>query len=104
MTHSQHNTVTRSEVKMYSETFEKITPDHWDNLKALLLRETGVKIDADSGKASRDGLTISWDYSNVHNYLAVACLERPWFCSDGMIKGKVDELISASYPPIPKVN
>lgn len=45
-----------------SQNFEGVTSDKWSCAKNAVREQYGIVINANGGKASKDGFTITWNY------------------------------------------
>jgi hypothetical protein len=74
-----------------TQTFDNVTPEKW----ALLVSKanaSGLNIQNDSGSASQDGFTFTWDYDPNAQSLAIQCTAKPFFVSCSTVNGKVHEM------------
>jgi len=75
-----------------AQTFTNITPDKFAALqqKAAL---SSINITGNSGQASQQGITISWQFDPTAQTLMIQCLDHPFFAPCGTINGKIHDLI-----------
>ena len=75
-----------------AQTFSGISAGQF----ACLLKkvsDSGVSVSGNSGSASKDGITISWEFDPVSSTLQIQCTSAPFFVSCGMINSKIHDFV-----------
>ena len=75
------------------QTFSGMTQEHF----ACLLQEaqsSGINISGNSGTASRDGITLTWNYDPASQVLTVQCTDKPVFLMCGVITSQISDLVN----------
>jgi hypothetical protein len=75
-----------------TQTFSAITQARFDCL-VLKAQASGITITGNSGEASKDGVTIRWEFDPTGQTLELQCTDAPFFVPCGMINGKINELV-----------
>jgi hypothetical protein len=76
-----------------AQTFSGITQEHF----ACLLQKaqsSGINISGNSGTASRDGITLTWNYDSASQVLTIQCTEKPIFLLCGVITSQINDLVN----------
>jgi hypothetical protein len=76
-----------------AQTFSGITQEHFDRLAQKAQSALAITISGDAGSASRDGITIAWDYDRASQTLTIQCTEKPFFPTCGMIASQIQSLV-----------
>ena len=74
------------------QTFNNVTPSAWTCCKTAIAK-FGITVDGDSGTQSKDGFTVTWNYSSAAQTLQIQCTDSPWWASCSTINGKITELV-----------
>lgn len=74
------------------QTFSGITLAHFASLLHKA-QSTGISISGKSGSASRDGITITWNYDPSAQVLTIQCTDKPVFLGCGVITSQIRDLI-----------
>ena len=80
------------------QTFTQIEPAQFDCLKKKAAA-AGIAINGDSGLATRDGITIRWDYDRAEKKLEVQCTDAPFWVSCNAVSSQMADLIENCGPP-----
>jgi len=63
---------------MITHTFSNVTPERWQDIKAVFFKETGIQITEDKGSAvDSHGIHFAWAYGG--DALAVTVISVPWY-------------------------
>jgi hypothetical protein len=74
--------------------FSGITQAHFACLVAKAATQ-GIDIAGDSGSASKDGLTVTWNYEPETESLTIQCVSAPFFLGCGTINANIHNLIDS---------
>jgi hypothetical protein len=58
-------------------------------------RAQGININGDNGNASKDGITVSWDYHPVSQSLTLQCTSAPFFLNCESIDRTIHDLVDS---------
>jgi hypothetical protein len=75
-----------------AQTFSGISAGQF----ACLLKkvsDSGVSVSGNSGSASKDGITIGWEFDPASSTLQVQCTSAPFFVSCGMVNSRIHDLV-----------
>jgi hypothetical protein len=75
-----------------SQTFDNVTPAAWSCL-VQKAASYGITISSPTGQASKDGFTLSWNYSSAAQTLSIQCLDSPWWAPCSKINGQIHDLV-----------
>jgi hypothetical protein len=68
----------------------------WAQAKDLVAREYGIRIESDSGEASKKGFTLKWTYEPSEQTLQLHCSDKPFLilcvAVNDRIKGIAEKL------------
>jgi hypothetical protein len=79
------------------QEFHGIDRAKWTRIQALITKETGIPVNQDSGDDKKDGVEISWKYSEADSSLAVTLIKREFFDpSDTVIEGDITKLVQSA--------
>jgi len=76
------------------QIFPDITPEQFACLVAKAAAQ-GIEIAGNSGSASRDGVTIAWDYDDAGQILTLQCTASPFFIPCNMINARLQGLVDS---------
>ncbi|HEY1755319.1 MAG TPA: hypothetical protein VGG72_07975 [Bryobacteraceae bacterium] len=76
-----------------TQTFTGITQSRFDCLTQAA-QGTGVTITGNAGEASKDGITIRWQYDPAGQVLELQCMKSPSPFLCGIINGKLQDLVN----------
>jgi hypothetical protein len=74
------------------QVFSGITPENY----ATLIRKAqsaGLNLTGNSGKATKFGVEMSWNYSAEAQQLTIQCLATPFFVKPEQVNAKIQELV-----------
>lgn len=75
------------------QVFPNIDAPKWQRIKALILKEIGITVNSDAGQDSKDGVTLSWSYTN--QTLTTTLVKREFFDpSAAEIEGDITKLVA----------
>jgi hypothetical protein len=74
------------------QIFSKVTSEQFACLTEKA-KTAGIDIAGNNGKATRDGIEISWRYDPVDETLSIRCTSAPFFVSCGTINSKIHDLV-----------
>jgi hypothetical protein len=77
-----------------AQTFSGVTQDQFAYLRAKAEAQ-GISIEGNSGSASKDGMTISWEFSPEAGTLTIQCTASPFYVTCGTINAKLHELVDS---------
>jgi hypothetical protein len=85
---------TREEKTMAASelVFEKVTEEQYKKLAAQA-RAAGIAIEGASGKASKMGVQIQWNYVASEQRLTLQCLGKPFYMSMDEINSRLRKLV-----------
>jgi hypothetical protein len=75
-----------------SQTFSGITQARFDCL-VQKAQADGIAISGNVGVASKDSITISWNFDPVSQTLELQCTDSPFFIPCETINGKIQDLV-----------
>ena len=74
-------------------TFYSITRDRFQAIRARIRAQADVQLLGDTGTASGNGFTATWDYDEPTHALTIQCTAKPFFISEGIVAGKIRDLV-----------
>ena len=74
-------------------TFDNITPEKFAALQRKAETDSGIRVEADSGSASAEGITVRWDYDRAAGKLTMQCTDKPMFIPCGLVNTKIEGLV-----------
>jgi hypothetical protein len=77
------------------QVFAGISPEHFAKLTQKA-RAAGIEMNSNSGRASKMGIEIEWNYAPDKRELTVTCLHTPFFMSADDVNKKLHALVSES--------
>jgi hypothetical protein len=75
------------------QVFTGITPSKFANLEQQA-RAAGIDMNGPSGRASKMGIEIEWNYSEQTQELVLTCLKTPAFVSADQVNTKMRSLVN----------
>lgn len=75
-----------------TQTFTGISQDRFDCLTQAA-QNTGVAIAGNGGEASKDGITIRWQYDPASQVLELQCTGSPAFIPCGLINARIQAMV-----------
>ncbi|MGA8090184.1 MAG: hypothetical protein WCA10_23130 [Terracidiphilus sp.] len=75
------------------QVFSGITPAKYAKLIEKA-NTAGVAMSGNSGRASRMGVEVEWNYSAEKQELVLTCLRTPIFMSAGNVNARLQELVN----------
>ena len=76
-----------------TQTFNGITQARFNCLVLKAKATTGIEITGNSGSASKNGITIRWQFDPVGKTLELQCTDSPVLVPCGVINGKIHDLV-----------
>jgi hypothetical protein len=77
-----------------TQTFSGITQARFDCL-VQQAATAGIAITGDAGEATRDGITIRWQFAPAGQTLELQCTDSPLFVPCGTINARIHALVDA---------
>jgi hypothetical protein len=77
-----------------AQVFSGITASRFQCLIAKAAAN-GIEISGNSGSASKDGITIAWNFDPDAGSLTLQCTDSPIFMPCGVINGKLEQLVES---------
>jgi hypothetical protein len=77
-----------------TQTFSGVTQARFDCL-VQKAAAAGIAIAGDVGQASKDGITIRWQFDPAGQTLELQCTDSPFFLPCGTINAKIHDLVDA---------
>jgi hypothetical protein len=77
-----------------AQAFSGITQDQFACLSAKAEAQ-GISIDGNSGSASKDGITIVWEFNPEVGTLTIQCTASPFYISCGTVNAKLHDLVDS---------
>ena len=77
------------------QVFSGVAPHQYAKLVERA-NAAGVPMSGNTGRASRMGVEVEWNYSPEKQELALTCLSAPLFLSADVVNAKIQELVSES--------
>ena len=71
-----------------------ITPEEFAAIQDRAKQGTGIAIEGNVGKASKLGVTISWDYDGTT--LTIQCTDHPFFVGKEAIQDSIFKLVKGT--------
>ena len=76
-----------------SQTFSGITQARFDCL-VQKAQAAGIAIAGNVGEASKDGVTVRWQFDPANQALELQCTASPFFLSCDTVNGKIQDLVN----------
>jgi hypothetical protein len=80
------------------QTFAEVSPARFGALVAKAAAG-GLSLSGNSGQASKDGFTVTWNYDPVTAVLEIQCLSGPFLVPCATINGKIHEMVGSVIAP-----
>ena len=77
------------------QIFDGITPAQYE-LLVHKARAAGIEMKGDSGRASRMGVEVEWQYSPEKQELTLTCLRTPFFVSAEDVNARLRAVVNAA--------
>ena len=61
----------------------------WAQTKDLVDSEYGIRIESDSGEASKKGFTLKWTYNPSEQTLQIQCSDKPFLVPCGVVNDRI---------------
>ena len=75
-------------------TFDGITRDKFQAIRARLRAQAHVEVVGDTGTATADGFTVTWTYTEAAQTLVIQCVKKPWLVPESMIESHIQDLVN----------
>lgn len=77
-----------------AQVFAGVSPEKFSCLQGKAAGQ-GISIGGNQGSASKDGITVTWDYEVDSQTLTIQCTEAPFFLSCGTINSKIHDFLDS---------
>jgi hypothetical protein len=74
------------------QVFSGITPENFATLIEKA-QSAGLNLTGNSGKATKFGVEMAWNYSAVEQQLTIQCLATPFFVKPEQVNAKIQALM-----------
>ncbi len=74
------------------QVFSNIGQDKFNRISAKAA-SYGVAISGPKGSASKDGVSITWDYDVFSGTLQITCTDSPFYLSCGIINSEIHTVV-----------
>jgi hypothetical protein len=74
-----------------TQQFSGVSQGHFDCL-VKKAEAFGISISGNVGEASKDGITVRWQFDPAGQTLELQCTGSPFFLSCGTINGKIHDI------------
>ena len=74
------------------QLFKGVTPEKYARLVEKA-RAEGIELNGNSGRASKFGVEITWNYLPDAQELTIQCLSTPFFMSTADVDGRIQKLV-----------
>jgi hypothetical protein len=75
-----------------AQSFTNVTASVW-NCLVQQAQSYGITISGNSGEASKDGFTLTWNYDPTAQTLQLQCTDKPWWAPCSTVNGKIHDLV-----------
>ena len=75
--------------------FSNVTPEHYRKLTEKA-RSSGIEMSGSSGRTSKMGIEVEWNYSDEKQELVLTCLHTPFFMSVNDVNARLRSLVDES--------
>jgi len=75
-----------------AQVFSGISPAQFSCLVSQAAAQN-IAIAGNSGTASKDGITVIWNYEPATQNLTIQCTDSPWYLPCGSINSKIHDLV-----------
>jgi hypothetical protein len=76
-----------------SQTFSGVTPAQYATLIEQA-KAAGVEISGNTGRASKMGIEVAWNYSEEAQQLELTCLHTPFFVTTEQVNTRLRNLVT----------
>jgi len=77
-----------------AQVFTGVSPENFACLQGKAAGP-GDSMDGGQGSASKDGITVTWDYQADNQTLTIQCTAAPFFLSCGTTNGTVHNFVDS---------
>lgn len=77
------------------QVFKGITPDQYARLTEKA-KGAGIDLNGHSGKASKFGVEVAWNYAPANEELTLQCLKTPFFLNAADVDARIKKLVQES--------
>jgi hypothetical protein len=81
--------------------FSGITPENYATL-IQKAQAAGLNLTGDSGKATKFGVEVSWNYSAEEQQLTIQCLGTPFFVKPDQVNAKIQAIVKETLSQAPQ--
>jgi hypothetical protein len=75
------------------QVFTGVTPQQYAKLTTEA-RAAGIEMNGNTGRASKMGVEVEWNYSEEKQELVLTCLQTPFFVSADQVNQKLRTLVN----------
>ena len=75
--------------------FSNIRPEHYRTLTEKA-RSAGIEMSGNSGRTSKMGIEVEWNYSEEKQELTLTCLHTPFFMKVADVNARLKSLVDES--------
>jgi len=77
-----------------AQVFTGVSPQKFACLQGKAATQ-GIAINGDQGSASKDGITVAWNYEAGSETLTIQCTSAPFFLNCGTINSTIHNLVDS---------
>lgn len=77
-----------------AQVFDGVSPEQFACLQGKA-SEQGIQMAGDQGSASKDGITVTWDYEADSQTLTIQCTASPFYLSCGTINSTIHNFVDS---------
>jgi len=77
-----------------TQTVQNFTQARFDCL-VQKAAASGIVISGNEGQASKDGITIRWNFDSVNQTIEVQCIDAPFLLPCGIINSNIQNLLAS---------
>lgn len=77
-----------------AQVFTGVSPEKFACLQGKAAAQ-GIAMDGAQGSASKDGITVTWDYEAAGQTLTIQCTAAPFFLSCGAINSTIHNFVDS---------
>lgn len=80
--------------KCTAQIFSGITAAMWQQISQQAT-DNGLPIEGNSGRKTKDGFEVSWDFDPASGRLELQCHNSPFWAPCSLIQEKVEEIVKS---------
>jgi hypothetical protein len=77
-----------------AQVFTGVSPEKFACVQAKAAAQ-GITISGNQGSASKDGITVTWDFEGDSQTLTIQCTAAPFFVSCGTINSTIHNFVDS---------